>query len=55
MIIFGDLLDMIESKPENLGIIKQNYMNLLNGSTIINDEQFLLQVKKISTYGSIII
>jgi hypothetical protein len=55
MILFGDLLDMIESKPENLGIIKQNYVNLLNGSPLITDEQFLLQVKKISTYGSIII
>jgi hypothetical protein len=55
MILFGDLLDMIESKPEDLGIIKQNYMNLLNGSTLLTDEQFLLQVKKISTYGSIII
>jgi hypothetical protein len=55
MIIFGDLLDVIESNPENLGIIKQNYMNLLNGSPLITDEQFLLQVKKISTYGSIII
>jgi hypothetical protein len=55
MILFGDLLDMIDTNPENLGIMKQNYMDLLNGSTLITDEQFLSQVKKISTYGSIII
>jgi N-acetylglutamate synthase-like GNAT family acetyltransferase len=55
MIIFGDLLDMIESKPEDLGIIKQSYMSLLNEPILITDEQFQTQVKKISTYGSIII
>ena len=55
MILFGDLLDMIESKPEDLGIIKQSYMSLLNEPILITDEQFQTQVKKISTYGSIII
>jgi N-acetylglutamate synthase-like GNAT family acetyltransferase len=55
MILFGDLLDMIESKPEDLGIIKQSYMSLLNEPILIPDEQFQTQVKKISTYGSIII
>jgi hypothetical protein len=55
MILFGDLLDMIDTKPEDLGLIKQSYMSLLNEPILITDEQFQTQVKKISTYGSIII
>lgn len=55
MIRFTDLLDFIESNNEMLGTIKQNYMNLLKRSMDISNEKFLIQCKKISTYGSIVI
>lgn len=55
IIQFADLLDFIESNEENLGTIKQNYMNLMSRSIDISNENFLIQCKKISTYGSIVI
>lgn len=55
MIKFTDLLDFIDANYENLEIIKQKYMKLMNRSLDISNEKFLIQCKKISLYGSIII
>ena len=55
IIQFADLLDFIDSNYENLETIKQNYMKLMNRSTKLSGENFLIQCKKISMYGAIII
>jgi hypothetical protein len=55
MIQFTDLLDFLESNEDNFGTIKKNYMTLMKRPIEISDESFLLQCKKISSYGSIII
>jgi hypothetical protein len=55
MIQFSDLLDFIDSNCEKIGYIKQTYTKLMNISSEITDERFLLQCKKISHCGSIII
>jgi hypothetical protein len=55
MIFFSDLLDLIESNQELIEIIKRSYLKLFKCSTEMSDEMFLTQVKKASSYGSIII
>jgi len=55
MIFFGDLLDLMESNQEFIEIIKRSYLKLFKCSTEMSDEMFLTQVKKSSSYGSIII
>jgi glucosamine-phosphate N-acetyltransferase len=54
----GDLLDIIEKYPEKISEIQREYMYLLSGLTLTTEltpDKFLIQVKKISEYGSIVI
>jgi len=55
MIQFSDMLDVLESNPFVLTSMKNNYLKMFNCSTEMTDDFFLLQVKKVSTCGSILI